>query len=120
MKRVLFIFLLAAISVCAHAQSGTVTIDVTDSIGISGGDGTGYIASILWSAQSGPGAIVFSAPNKSKTDITINKVGDYYALLTVKDNKGNIATALYHLVGILQQGIFIKATVTPVYITVKP
>jgi hypothetical protein len=119
MKQLLFIILFATTTIFAKAQSGTGTIDATDSIGIAGGDGTGYIASIAWTFQSGPGTIVFSAPNKAKTDVTITKVGDYVALLTIKDNLGNIATSTYPIKGYLKQSIFIKATVTPIKITIQ-
>jgi len=119
MKRLLLILAIVSTSTFAIAQSGTTTVDVTDSVGVTGGDHTGYIASVLWSMQSGPGTMLFSDATKLKTSITIDKIGDFYALLTIKDNLGNIATAVYHIVGTVKQGIFIKVTLTPIYITVS-
>ena len=117
MKKILFLFLFVAASYFVNAQSGTGTIDATTLVSVTGGDGTGYIASATWTVQGTPPAPVsFSASNNLKTDVTVTKVGTYNLLLTVKDNLGNSATGVFVVNAFLTQGINIKVTVTQITI----
>lgn len=122
MKHLLFILLFAITGLFANAQSGTGTIDATNLVKITGGvPGTASIASVSWTVQGTPPAIVsFSASNSLKTDITITATGSYTLLLTVKDNLGNIATATFPVQGIFGQQIIIDTSNSKVLnITIK-
>lgn len=107
----LFLFLFVTIlALSVNAQSATATLDETGTT-VTGGDGTGSIASVSWTVQGTPPApVTFTTPNAIKTDITVTKAGNYSILFTVKDNLGNVATTTWTITAYDKQVINIDAS----------
>lgn len=104
MKKLLISILFILSSFIIFARSGTGVLDATSIVKVTGGNNNGYIASLLWS-NSGkePGSYILSAKNSLKTNITVTVAGTYHILLTVIDNLGNKATAIYTVVATYQK-----------------
>lgn len=110
MKRLFLFLLIAFLAFSAHAQSATAVLDETGTT-VTGGDGTGSIASVSWTIQGTPPApVTFSAPTSMIDTITVTKAGNYYILFTAKDNLGNIATTTWTVTAYDKQVINIDAS----------
>lgn len=108
MKKLIFLLISMLAFVAVEAQSATVTLSA--SAIISGGDGTGKIASAVWSVQGTPPAPVTivnqgMVGDSAKATATFTKAGTYYLVLTAKDNLNNVAT------GTVEGDIFNKQTI---------
>ncbi len=113
MKKLLFIFLLLAVSTAIKAQSATFTYDATNDITIQGGDGTGTIVSTQWTVVGTPPSTVqFTNPTSKILTATVTKDGTYTFQLTAKDNLGNVATATITGIAYAKQVIIINLKVT--------
>jgi PKD repeat protein len=108
MKKVIFIFLLAAISFASKSQTVTNTVTL-DGSGSSDSDGT--IASYKWEQISGPVASTITNSTSAKATVVYTTAGVYKYQLTVTDDKGASGTATTQ-VTVLAANIPPKAVIT--------
>lgn len=78
---------------------------------VTGGDGTGYIASYSWTTiGTPPASVVYSNPSGITTKATFSVSGDYYTLLTLTDNLGNHATTIDTTTYLSKQAVFARTS----------
>jgi hypothetical protein len=117
--KILFILLFTLITFFASAQSGTGNLDASKST-VVGGDGTGKIVSATWTVQgTPPGPVTIANANSISTTVTVTKPGKYSFLVTLKDNLGNVATAVVLKEAFYQQSIKVDVSASEDQIIIK-